>query len=442
MILWSKVRTVAAFEFRSTVSRKGYLITTFGMPLFVMLYGLLISTIGFFVVDSKSRIKVYGVVDHAAVLALHGDTERRGIEIPPEVRSAMEASGQAAELDNALGFADHKVFRPFDDRDTAQAALLDDSIAGFFVLQPDYIDTGRIEEYFGEGIGLTNSDGREALEGLLLERLLADRVEPRIAERASAPIAVRDSWTVKPNGEIEERSRMATLARLIVPLLFTVLLFTSLMMSAGYLVQGTALEKENKVVEVLLSSANPDEVLTGKLLGLGGAGLLQVGVWFGMMILGGVAFAAALTSFGVQVPWLAMGVGLLFFVTGYLFMGSLMLGFGSLGSTTRESQQLTTVWTLLAVLPMMFIGLFIAAPHSLPALIMTWIPFTAPVTVILRLTLEPEGIVWWEIAGSLAVLIASTWFALRLGARLFRIGLLLTGSRPKLRAILRQARLS
>ena len=154
------------------------------------------------------------------------------------------------------------------------------------------------------------------------------------------------------------------------------------------------------------------------------------------------ALAAALTTFGVQVPWLAMGVGLLFFVTGYLFMGSLMLGFGSLGSTTRESQQLTTAWTLLAVLPMMFIGLFIANPHSLPALIMTWIPFTAPVTVILRLTLAPEGIAWWEIAGSLAVLIASTWFALRLGARLFRIGLLLTGSRPKLRAILRQARLS
>lgn len=442
MILWHKVRTVASFEFRSTVSRKGYLITTFGMPLFVMLYGLLISTIGFFVVDSESKVKVYGVVDGSAVLQLEGDVQSAGVEIPEEVRSALESSGQAAILDTALGFADNRVFRPFDNEEQAKAALMDDTIEGFFVLLGDYLDTGRVQEYYGEGIGLSNSDARGALKDLLLERLLAGRLEPHIAERVTDPIAERDSWTVTRAGDVEERSGMATLAQLIVPLIFTVLLFVSLMMSASYLVQGTAIEKENKVVEVLLSSANPDEVLTGKLLGLGGAGLLQVSVWFGMMIFGGFAFAAALAKLGVEIPWMAMGVGLAFFVTGYLFMGSGMLGLGSLGNNMRESQQLTMLWTMLAVVPMMFMGLFIADPHSLPALIMTWIPFTAPITVILRLTLGPEGIAWWEIAGSLAVLVASTWFALRFGARLFRIGLLLTGSRPKLREIFRQARLS
>ena len=75
------------------------------------------------------------------------------------------------------------------------------------------------------------------------------------------------------------------------------------------------------------------------------------------------------------------------------------------------------------------------------AKVLTWIPFTAPATVIFRLAFDPTGIAWWEVAGPFVVLIASTWFGIRLGARLFRVGILLTGARPKLREIIRQARL-
>ena len=88
-----------------------------------------------------------------------------------------------------------------------------------------------------------------------------------------------------------------------------------------------------------------------------------------------------------------------------------------------------------------FMMMFIEDPNNMGAYVMTWIPFTAPLTVILRMTLESAKIAWWEVAGSFAVLVASTYLALQFGARLFRVGLLLTGARPKLREILRQARL-
>jgi len=81
-------------------------------------------------------------------------------------------------------------------------------------------------------------------------------------------------------------------------------------------------------------------------------------------------------------------------------------------------------------------------PHGLTARVMTWIPFTAPVTMIFRLTFDAEGVTWGEIFGSLLMLLLSTWFALKIGARLFRVGLVLTGTRPKWREILRQARLA
>ncbi len=229
--------------------------------------------------------------------------------------------------------------------------------------------------------------------------------------------------------------------RLVVPVALGLLLMISLMMTSQIMVQGTAVEKENKVVEVLLSAANPDEILAGKLLGLGLSGLLQVMVWFSMAFAGSLMFAAALAGMGFELPWAAVGVGIVLFIAAYLFLGSLMLGTGSLGNNLRESQQYNMVWTLLTVFPMVVISILMADPHGTFGRVMTWIPFTAPLTIILRMTLQPSGIAWWEIAGPILVLLLATWFSIRLGARLFRVGLLLSGNRPSFREILRQARL-
>ncbi len=437
----SKVRTVAVFEFLSTLKRKGYLVATFGMPVFLLLYGGLISAVGFFVHQSESQLKIFGIVDPSKTLELQGDVTGPD-EIPEEVRDALARLGQEELLAGPLALGERAVFRPFADESAARDALHAGSIKAFFVLSPDFLDNGKLDEYYGDGPGLEGgSKARDGLRRLVLEKLLEGRVPAEIAERVRDPIAEVASWTLDEQGQRLPRSAGALIARLVVPLAFTILLFVSLMMSAGYLVQGTALEKENKVVEVILSSANPEEILFGKLLGLGGAGLLQVTVWFGMMIAAGLTFAATLAALGVQVPWLAMCVGLFLFVGGYLFLGCLMLGVGSLGSNQRESQQFSAVWTLLAVLPLMFMGVFLQEPHHPAALVMTWIPFTAPVTVLLRLSLDSAGVAWWEIVGSLAVLVVSTWLGLRFGAKLFRVGLLLTGARPKWREIWRQARL-
>jgi ABC-2 type transport system permease protein len=130
------------------------------------------------------------------------------------------------------------------------------------------------------------------------------------------------------------------------------------------------------------------------------------------------------------------------FLLGFLFFGSLMLGTGSLGSNMRESQQLAMMWSLTAAIPMMTMGLLIRDPHGVVSRVMTWIPLTAAPLVMLRASLDPAYLAWWEIAGAFAVLAVASWMALRIGGRLFRIGLLSTGSRPSLREVLRQARLS
>jgi ABC-2 type transport system permease protein len=262
-----------------------------------------------------------------------------------------------------------------------------------------------------------------------------------VAARVREPIADTNEWIVTKTGEVKRTEGAAKVVRVLVPIGFTVLLLISILMSAGGLVQATAIEKENKVVEVLLSSANPTEILIGKLLGQGTAGAMQMTVWFGMTALAALGFTGALAALGLEPPWLGMAAAVVFFPLAYLLFGSLMLGTGSLGSNQAEANQWGMAWALLAAVPMVMLQSMIDDPHGTVARVMTWIPFSAPATVILRLTIDPEGIAWWEVLGSLVVLVASIWFTIRVSARLFRVGIMLTGARPKLREIVRQARL-
>jgi ABC-2 type transport system permease protein len=212
-------------------------------------------------------------------------------------------------------------------------------------------------------------------------------------------------------------------------------------MTSGYLMQGTATEKENKVVDVLLASADPDEILAGKLFGLGAAGLLQIGVWMIFLLVGGIGIVPLLMTSQIEMPWIALALAIPLFLIGFLFFGSLMLGTGSLGSNMREAQQLAMVWSLTAALPMMMMAVLLREPHGTVARVLTWLPFSAGPLIMFRASTDLDFLNWWEVAGSFAVLLLSTWIAIRIGARLFRIGLLST-SRPKLAEILRQARLS
>ncbi|HEY3174505.1 MAG TPA: ABC transporter permease [Candidatus Polarisedimenticolia bacterium] len=115
---------------------------------------------------------------------------------------------------------------------------------------------------------------------------------------------------------------------------------------------------------------------------------------------------------------------------------------GLLGPTEKQAQQWGMVWALLAVVPMMFLGLLLHEPHGTAGRVLSWLPFSSPIVLVVRLALDPAGVAWWELAGGITVLVGATWLAIRVGARLFRVGILLTGARPKLREILRQARLS
>jgi len=439
---WQKVKTVATFEFLSAVKRPGYLIATFGMPLFMAAYGAVVAVPAYFAEKGNRAPTVYGVVDEPGVLRLAGDIDagNRG-PIPEDVRQALEAAGQAQALDRAIATG-RFVFRPFATREEAHAALAERRLKGYFVIPQDYMREGRLDSYSPDSFNVTGGDSRNALGDILRRRLVEQRLDPAVAARVIRPIANTKGFAVTRTGEVRDGGTGASIVRFALPLIFMILFLLSVLMTSGYLMQGTATEKENKVVDVLLASANPDQILAGKLLGLGGAGLLQIAVWLAMLMTTGLGVVPMLMSSRLDVPWLALALALPFFVMAFLFFGGLMLGTGSLGSNMREAQQLAMVWSLTAALPLMMMAVLIREPNGTVAKVMTWIPFTAGPVVILRTSNDAALVAWWEIAGSLLVLIGATWLALRVGGRLFRIGLLSAGARPSLKEIVRQARLA
>lgn len=441
MIRSGKAGAVGLFEFLSTVRRPGWLFATFGMPLMLGFWGLIGVIPGFFIHMKENETRIYGVVDKPGVMRLSGDVSAPLPDLPEEARTALDRVGQSAAAADAVAKG-NAIFRPVASEEQARRELLEGALAGYYVLPGDYLESGSVSAFIREAGPFSGEGAGRQFEELLKERLIEGRVPAGVAARVRDPVSSSESFNVDRDGKVSPRNAKTEIARIILPLAFSILLFSALMGTAGYLLQAVAIEKENRVVEVLLSSATPDEILVGKLVGLGAAGLLQIAVWLAMIGTLAAGAAGLLVAFGISIPWLAVALAIPFFLAAYFFTGSLMLGISSLGATMREAQQWSLLLTLPTVIPLMMFGLLLADPHGVVARVMTFVPFTAPLTVMIRAAVEPAGLAWWEIALSFAVMLVSTAVALKVGARLFRVGLLLTGTRPSVRQILRQAGLA
>jgi ABC-2 type transport system permease protein len=418
-----RIAAVARFEFLAVVKRWSYLIATFGLPLFLaVVSGTVLGVQTYFLTQRAEESSAFGLVDGAGVVDASRFAPRDGAKV-------WTSEGSDFVL--------------YEDEEDALRALESGRLRALYVIDDDYLRSGQIRAIQSERTPLLSMRGTKVepmLRSLLRKSLLDGRLDEDVQERVISP-ATFVRARLGPDGvevsDVDEA--LDLLVRTTIPLFLGILLLTALLSASGYLVQTVATDKESKIVEVLLSSVTPEEILAGKLFGLGAAGLVQFAAWTSMVIFVALSASAALTAV-ISVPWLALALSPLLFVLGYVFLGSLMLATAALGANAAESQKLTMGWAMLAILPLMVLVVLLEDPNGVLGQVMTWIPFTSPLTVIIRLAVEPSGTAWWEVLGAILVLIMSTWLAIRVGARLFRVGFLLTGSRPSLAELWRQAK--
>jgi len=373
------------------------------------------------------------------VLAIVGFQVIQGIGEPPPVEVI-----EIGYVDYSGGFdvitqPELVKFTSQPSEEEATDALLEGEISQYFVIPQDYLSNGVIARYTLERELETPDEVWAAIKDFLISNLLEGQSDPQIVERVQYPLAL-SSITLDENGDIAPEQ--GGFSAFIVPYIFSILLIMAIFTSSGFLLQGLGEEKENRVMEILLSSVSPRQLITGKVLGLGTAGLLQIVVWLvSARFLAGMAsstIGGILSSIQISTDFLILGV--IYFILGYILFAIIMAGAGSIGATARESQQFSAFFTFSAVIPFFFITSILENPGGVIAQVLTFFPFTAPITVILRLGVT--DIPLWQLAVSIGLMILTILGTLWLAAKIFRVFLLMYGKTPKLGEVVRYLRQS
>jgi ABC-2 type transport system permease protein len=226
------------------------------------------------------------------------------------------------------------------------------------------------------------------------------------------------------------------------PLAFVYLLFVAIMTVAQMLLASTIEEKSNRIVEVLLSSVTPWELMLGKLLGVAASGLTMLLAWIVSGVLMFQWLSASGSTVAGQVFHLVFGPGMLipfvvYFVLGYLMYASLLLALGSTCNTIKDAQNFMAPIMIVLILPLMSMFFIVNDPNGTLAVVMSWIPIFTPFVMMNRIAGSPP---MSDVIGTSIMLVASIAFVVWISGRIFRIGILRTGQPPKLLELLRLAR--
>ncbi|MBC7811621.1 MAG: ABC transporter permease, partial [Burkholderiales bacterium] len=223
---------------------------------------------------------------------------------------------------------------------------------------------------------------------------------------------------------------------------FVFMLTISTMTTNGYLMQTIIEEKETRLIEILIATVRPTQLLTGKILALGTLGLMQISVWllaaFGLIRLAINLDVAAQLLSSVYVPMHVMALVIVYFLLMYLLFAALFGMVGALSTSMQEGPQYAGVFTIPVMIPLYFTVVFIETPDALLPTIFSLIPPLSPLSMVQRLAVT--NVPAWQIILSISLLVLAIIGVMWLAGRLFRVQTLLAGQRPKLREIPRLIR--
>ena len=234
----------------------------------------------------------------------------------------------------------------------------------------------------------------------------------------------------KESSAEETNSEGDYLVRLLVPMFFAFTIYIALLLYGQSIGRSVVSEKSSKIVDVLLSSVTPDELLMGKIFGVALSGLLQFTIWIAFALIGVTVFSS-LTGFKIPVQlspvnFVYLGI---FFMLGFLLFGS---GYGAIGAASEDEQhmsQLSYPFLIFLIAPICFFNRFAMNPNSMFAIVLSEFPFTSPMVMLTRLV---NGTVpMWQLVLSIVLLVASIYLVMKLAAKIFRVGILLTGKNFK-----------
>jgi ABC-2 type transport system permease protein len=321
------------------------------------------------------------------------------------------------------GIINNKIFDPkllqYDTEVSARVDLSTGKINGYYIIPKNYLQTGELTYIRDDFNPLTAFEQSGKFEQLIEKSLLGN--DSMLAERYIQPLVVEN---VNKNPEPEKAQESAL--SILLPTGVTVLFYIILVSASTLLLQSITKEKENRVLEILLSSMTTGQILTGKIIALGLVGLLQTGVWIGAsVIMLGAGQQASMIPMDAIIPSSFIIWALIFFLGGYLLYASLMAGVGAMVPNLREASQATSMVIMPMIIPLVMMSNLIQDPNGAFAITLSFIPLTSPVAMLTRMAVDDIPI--WQVILSAGILILFAIWVIRVISVLFRNQVILAG---------------
>lgn len=379
---------IAKHEYRGTVFKRAFILVTLAIPLGMVA----VIALAIFVATAGENTLPVGYVDKADIL----DVARQSTASAP---TGIEV-------------------RAFPDEETALAALEGEEIQAFFVLPPDYPSTLQTDLYYLEEP--PSSDIWGDFDNFVRANLVAtypDEIRNRLIE--GPDITVHD---IVSKREFSESS----IINIILPFVASFFFFVATMSASGYMLQVVATEKENRTMEIMITSVMPGQLIGGKTAGLLAAALTQLSVYVIAAVVGLIVAAPHVEALQqVTVPWAYLGVMGLFFIPSYALIAAVMVAIGAAVTKVQEAQQVAGLLNMLFILPVMLSVVILQNPGHPLAVFLTLFPTTAFLTISLRWGLGTVPL--WQIGIGWVLLIVTTITMVWAAARVFRAGMLRYG---------------
>ena len=395
---------VASHEYSRQVLRRRFLVALLSFPLI----GLLVVGVIYIEITAQSNYTPIGYVADPQIFP--------DFQTPPP--------------DSSSPFSSVKIIT-FTSEADARAALDAGQIQVYYIPDPNYMQNGQVR-----AVSLTppgdnaKSDFERALRYNLLRNTPAD-----IANRlvAGSNVTVRT-----PDGSRE--MQMNNYMVIILPLLVGILFMIAINISGGYLMHAVVEEKENRTMEVIVTSISPNQLIAAKTIGNLAVGLTQLVIWilFVLILLPIVAhFVPDLGNSSIDPTSILLMAAV--FLPAFIMVGALMATVGATATESREAQQIAGLFSIPIVAPYWFVSVIMISPNSPLSVGMSLFPLTAPVTLPLRAAFTTIPV--WQTATTIGLLIVCALGALWIAGRAFRLGMLRYGKRLALKEIFSRARI-
>jgi ABC-2 type transport system permease protein len=400
-----KTLLVALREFRQRVTSRAFLLGAIGTPLILLVIWLF--TGGF------------------------------GVGAPQE--PALQDIEEVGQQDGTVGYVDRTrliskipepvpqdAFRSYPDVEAAQAALAREEIEAYYVVPADYRETGEIERVSPRLP--TAPPDTNTFDWVLINNLYpqADSEQIRRLRRPfdqAGPTFVQ----LRTKGEKEGGAEGEGPANTTLPFVVTIAVMLPLFSGGSYLFQSLAKEKGNRVMEILLVSLRPRQLLTGKLLGLSALIVVQYAIWTAIASLALAVTGRSAGQFltGINLSASEALLALPYALGGFGLYAALMAGIGALAEDVESARGWIFVLTLPMMAPIYLWISIVNAPFGPLALVLSLFPYSAPVAMLMRMT--AAAVPAWQLTASLTLLVLATVGTIWLMARLFRAQTLLSG---------------